>query len=84
MRAAEIVGRGVAFDLESENPEVLEALTRTVLYHYTEDLDTDLPLEWVESQFIELYEGYVPTEIDRFLDSLDDPWSPEDEIVMDI
>jgi hypothetical protein len=84
MRAAEIVGRGVAFCLNNEQGEVLEALTRTILYNHAEDLDEDVPLEAVEEMLITLYDGDVPDIVEDYIDSLDEKWTPITEIEMDL
>ena len=86
MKAEEIVGRGILFCLNTNSLEVPEALTQTVLYQYSDDLNEDVPLEWVESRIIQLYKGDVPDEVEDWLDSLDKPYEPveEDEVVQDL
>lgn len=85
MIAAEIVGRGVAFDLNNDDfPVILEALTNTLLYHHSDDLEEDVPLERVESDMIELFKGDVPQSVEDFLDSLDEPWIEATEVELDL
>ena len=76
MKAAEIMGRGVAFDLESDDFSVTEALTRTIMYFHADDLDADVPLETVETGFLQYYDGNPP-------DFLDEPWAA-DEVIQDL
>ena len=83
MKAAEIVGRGVAFDMETNGFVVTEALTRTILYYHADDLEADIPLETVETGFLQYYDGDPPQEIEEFIDFLDEPWSTE-EVIQDL
>lgn len=84
MKAEEIVGRGIAFCLNTDSLEVADALTCTILYNHSDDLEEDVPLEVVESSMIELYEGDVPDEVEDWLDSLDEHWEPGEEVVQDL
>ena len=84
MKAAEIVGRGLSFCLETGTGEVAEALTCTILYNHAEDLEEDIPLESVETAFVTYYNGEVPQEVEDWLEGLDEPWSPESEVALDI
>ncbi len=84
MKAEEIVGRGILFCLSIDSAEIADALTRTILYNHSEDLNEDVPLEVVESSMIELYKGDVPDEVEDWLESLDEPLQPREEVVQDL
>ena len=78
MEVQEVIGRAIAHGINSESDLVILALSETLLYHHTENLEDDIPLERVESDLIEFFEGDLPEELDLWLDSLDDEWNPDE------
>ena len=86
MQVQEVIGRAVAHMLEHGDDIALMVLGETLIYHHAFALEEDIPLERVESDLIEYFEGDLPEVLDKWIDSLDDEWNPDtaEHIIQDL